>query len=97
MVRERFREYGYTQGDMAFTAPEDAEAALKYRIPVYILYPNNTAELVKNRKSIDDAMYDGRMLGMGDRDKQLLGFFKADYINEADFSLDQELEDGIEQ
>jgi hypothetical protein len=76
-VKERFRDYGYTRNDMAFTTPEDAFAALKHLIPVYILYPDSTAEQAKNTVDIDNAVYAGRMLGMGGRDKKLLGFFKA--------------------
>jgi hypothetical protein len=149
MVTERFHEYGYTQDDMVFTAPDDAATALKYRIPVHVLYPDNTAERIKHRKNIAEAAYEGRMFGMNSRDKRLLNFYKAgnkltdlpftrdelrtifqmalnrgkrgitdeqqrkaidniihvldivifsyDCINEADFFLDQELDDGIEQ
>jgi len=44
MVKERFHEYGYTRDDMVFTTPENAYEAIKHRIPVYILYPDNSAE-----------------------------------------------------
>ncbi len=77
MVRERFHGYGYTQDDMAFTTPEDARAALKHHIPAYILYPDNTAQPLETPTALDKAVYDGRMLGMNERDKRLLRFYKA--------------------
>jgi hypothetical protein len=77
MVKERFHEYGYTRDDMAFITPEDAIAALKHLIPVYILHPDNTAKPAKTKVDIDNAVYDRRMLGIGGKDKKLLKFFKA--------------------
>jgi len=77
MVKERFHEYGYTRDDMAFTTPEDAVAALRHLIPVYILHPDNTAEQAKTTVAVDNAVYDGLMFGMNERDKRLLNFYKA--------------------
>jgi hypothetical protein len=77
MVKARFHEYGYTRDDMAFTTPEDAQAAIRHLIPVYILHPDSTAEKAKTTVDVDKAVYDGYMLGMGGRDKKLLGFYKA--------------------
>ena len=76
-VKERFHDYGYTRDDMAFTTPEDAYGALKHLIPVYVLHPDNTAEQIKNRGEVDDAVYAGRMFGMSSRDKKLLNFYMA--------------------
>ena len=80
MVKERFHEYGYTRGDMVFTTPEDAYAAIKHRIPVYILHPGNGAEEAADREHINNAIYSGRIFGMGERDKRLLDFFAAGNI-----------------
>ena len=77
MVRERFHDFGYTRGDMAFTTPEQAAGAIRHQIPVYILHPDNTAEQAKTKHDIDKIVYDGLMFGMGGRDKKLLNFFMA--------------------
>ena len=77
MVKNRFHDYGYTRGDMAFTTPEDACAALKHQIPVYILYPNNTSDRAKTTVEIDKSLYAGYMFGMNERDKRLLNFYQA--------------------
>ena len=77
MVKERFHEYGYKRDDMVFTTPDDAVATLKHHIPVHILHSDNTAEKAKTKIDVDKAMYDGRMLGMGARDKKLLNFYQA--------------------
>jgi len=77
MVKERFREYGYTRDDMAFITPEDASAAFSHQIPVYVLHPDNTAEKIKFKEDISNSVRDGFMLGIGGRDKKLLNFYKA--------------------
>ena len=77
MVKERFHKYGYTRDDMTFCAPEDAFEALKHGIPVSILYPDNTAEPVRTQYDVDEAVCEKRLLGMDERDKRLLNFFKA--------------------
>jgi hypothetical protein len=77
MVKARFHEYGYTQDDMVFTTPDEAHAAAKYKIPVYVLHSNNTAVLALNTKEVDDAVYDGHIFGMDAQSKQALNFFMA--------------------
>ena len=77
MVKARFHEYGYKQNDMVFTTPEDASVALKHLIPVSILHPDNTAERAKTMTDVDNAVYNRLMLGMNNRDKRLLNFYKA--------------------
>ena len=77
IVKKHFHDYGYTRDNMAFTTPEDAQAAIEHLIPVYILHPDNTAESAKTVADINNAVYDGRILGMGARDKRLLNFYTA--------------------
>ena len=77
MVRERFHEYGYKRDNMAFTTPDDACGAIKYKIPVYVLHPDNRAIQIFKREDVTEAMQNKRMLGMGARDKQLLNFYTA--------------------
>jgi hypothetical protein len=77
MTRGRFHEYGYKRDDMAFTAPDDAYAAFRHLIPVYILYPDNVSEQAKSKADLDNAVYGGCMFGMSERDKKLLNFYKA--------------------
>jgi hypothetical protein len=90
MVRERFREYGYTQDDMVFTAPEDAKSALNHFIPVYILNSDNTSEKVKTPADIENALYEQRLFGMNEKDKRLLNFYKAgNTLDDLPFSRDE--------
>jgi len=77
MVRERFHEYGYKKDDMAFTTPADAEGAIRYKIPLYVLYPDNRAWQIFNKDDVTKAIHAGHIFGMGVRDKQLLNFFAA--------------------
>ncbi|MCL2275184.1 MAG: hypothetical protein FWC16_09685 [Defluviitaleaceae bacterium] len=77
MVKTRFHAYGYTRDDMVFTTMEDAFAAVKHKIPAYVLRPNNTAELITDEKDVNDAIIAGHMLGMDAQNKQLLNFFLA--------------------
>ena len=77
MVKERFHEYGYTRDDMVFTTPEDACGAIKHKIPLYVLRPDNRAIQIFNKEDIDKALYAGHIFGLGARDKQLLNFFTA--------------------
>jgi hypothetical protein len=79
-VKERFREYGYTRDDMTFTTPDDAYAALRRDIPVYILYPDNTAEKVHTTADIDHAVYDGRMIGMNGQEARMRDLEKSGYV-----------------
>jgi len=77
IVKERFHSYGYKRDDMVFTTPEEAYGAIKHIIPVYILYPDNTADQAITIADVNNALYSGNMLGMGGRDKKLLKFFMA--------------------
>jgi hypothetical protein len=90
MVKERFHEYGYTRGDFMFTTPEDAYAALKHKIPVYILLPDNTATKAASIKELDDALYEKNMFGMEYRDKQLLKYYRAgNTLDDLPFNRDE--------
>lgn len=90
MVKERFHDYGYTRGDMMFTAPEDAFAALRHKIPVYILLPDNTTFEATSKKELDDAVYAGQLFGMGYRDKRLLDFYKTgNTLDDLPFNRDE--------
>jgi hypothetical protein len=77
MVKERFHEYGYTKDDMVFTTPDDAYVAVKHKIPVQILHPDNRAEQASGKKDIEEAVHAQRIFGMSAKDKQLLNFFTA--------------------
>ena len=77
MVTDRFHKYGYMRNDMAFSTPEDAYGALKHHIPVYVLYSDDTAVQAKHSIDVDNAVYEGRKLGMSGRDKKLLNYFTA--------------------
>ena len=77
IVKERFHVYGYKRDDMVFTTPDDAVAALKYHIPVHILYPNNTSDRASTTVEIEKSLYAGFMFGMGANDKRLLKFYQA--------------------
>jgi len=77
MVKERFHKYGYTQDDMVFTTPTDADNAVKFGIPIYALHTDNIKELIADKKVINDHTYSGGIFGMGGRDKQLLNFLVA--------------------
>lgn len=77
MVKERFHEYGYTQDDMAFAAPTDVKTALEHNIPAYVLYPNNTAEPIRNTTDLDAAIETWRLFGIDERAKRLVHFFQA--------------------
>jgi hypothetical protein len=76
MERKRFHEYGYKRDDMVFTTPEDAQIAVTHSIPVYVLYPDNTALQVDYSITVDDAVFEGRLFGMNEKDKRLLNFYK---------------------
>ena len=77
MVKERFHGYGYTKGDMVFTTPEQATAAIKHHIPVHVLSPDNTSDKATTTVDVNNALYGGSIFGMSGSDKKLLNFYMA--------------------
>ena len=77
MIKERFHGYGYLRDDMAFISQNEAYEAIKCHIPVHILNADNTALPAETQFEVDNALSDGKMIGILHNDKRLLRFYMA--------------------
>lgn len=89
IVGRRFRNYGYTKGDMAFTTASDAENALRHGLPVYALNCDNTETLLTQRKGITDHIYAYGYFGMSKEAKSFLNYLTAVQPDNVPFSKDE--------
>ena len=89
MEREHFHHYGYTKGDMAFTAPVDADHALRQGLPVFALYNDGSAAQVTRQEEIASHVYAGGIFGMSREMKDFLGYLTNSRPDKAPFTRDE--------